>query len=430
MKTPFRPIGGAVTAPKGFRGAGISAGIKRSGRPDLVLLASDSPAIVAGTFTTNRVKAAPLKVTMPRVARGIARAIIANSGNANCCTGQRGIEDAKESCAMVASQMGISPMEVLVCSTGHIGIPMPMKKIRAAIPKAVAALSSNGGPAAARAMMTTDTFPKTCAIKFSVSGKTVRIGGACKGAGMIAPRMTAPHATMLCFLTTDIAIARRALQSALNTSVAQSFNCITVDGDMSTNDTLLLLANGRAGNKPIRTAHPTFQAALNHVTLTLAKMITRDGEGATKLVTIRILGAASDADAELAARAIAESPLNKCSFAGGDPNWGRLMDALGYSGARVNEEKVEIRYDDVLAVKNGIVAAGDLPRTEGRGDRGPSAGSGQASRSQRERLQKRLKKICARKEFTITVNLHISRGSATIYTCDLTEQYVQENLGE
>lgn len=410
MKTPFREIPGGVTAAADFRAAGIAAGIKKSGKPDLALIFSDAPAAVAGVFTSNAVKAAPLKVTIPRVIRGRARAIIANSGNANCCTGAQGVRDAEEMCALTAAALNsqiprLQSQDVLVCSTGPIGRLMPMEKVRAALPRLVAALSPQGGPAAARAIMTTDTFPKECAVEFKVGGKHVRLGGACKGAGMIAPRMTSPHATMLCFLTTDAGLEPRALQTALNAAVAQSFHCVTVDGDMSTNDTVILLANGAGAAIGERYDRIMFQAVLNHVTLTLARMIARDGEGATKQVTIRVEGARTDADAALAARAIAESPLNKCSFAGGDPNWGRLMDALGYSGARVEETKVEIRYDGVLAVKNGIEAAGDERR-------------------------RRIEKIAAQKEFTITLHLHLGRGAATMHTCDLTERYVRENLGE
>ncbi len=425
MKKTFRVISGSVTAPKGFRAAAAAAGIKRSGKPDVALIVSDVPAVVAGTFTSNRVKAAPLKVSIPRIARGLARAIIVNSGNANCCTGAQGIRDAKEMCVLTAAALksqnsnlkSIFPHDILVCSTGHIGRPMPMDKIRAAIPVAVAALDPHGG-GVERAIMTTDTFSKTCAVEFRVAGKTCRIGGICKGAGMIAPKMQSYsssfsssnlHATMLCFITTDVSLPCATLQRCLNDAVSQSFNCITVDGDMSTNDTVLLLANGASAKIQTARDRKTFLAALNHVTLTLAKMIARDGEGATKLVTIRVEGAKTDTDAALAARAIAESPLNKCSFAGGDPNWGRLMDALGYSGTRVNEAKVEIRYNNVVAVKMGVVG------------RAPSRG---------ESLIHCLRKIVAHKEFEITLNLHLGSGTATMYTCDFTEQYVRENLGE
>ena len=396
MKSSFTKIKGSITAPLGFRAAGIAAGIKVTGKKDLALIVSDRrPAVVAATFTTNQVKAAPVKLDMQNVKSGKACAIIANSGNANACTGHIGLIHAKSMAASVARRLGCADNHVLVCSTGRIGTLLPIVKIDAGIKKLLKLASRQGGHDAALSIMTTDSFPKEVAVRVKAGRNTIHIGGIAKGAGMIHPNM----ATMLSFITTDAAVPRAALQRALRTAVDHSFNRISVDGDMSTNDTVILLANGAAGSVPMG----EFQAALNFVCTELAKMIVRDGEGVSKFVTINIHGAASERDAVIGARAIANSVLVKTSWCGGDPNWGRILDALGYSQAKVREELVEISYDGVPAVRRGMPARTPLAK---------------------------LKKIVARPTFTIDVSLHLGHGHCTMYTCDLTEKYVELNKGE
>ena len=395
MKTLFTRIDGSVTAPRGFRAAGTAAGIKASGTKDMALIVSDEPATVAATFTTNQVKAAPVKLSMRHAKTGRACAIIANSGNANACTGRIGLIHAKAMATAVARRIGCREEGVLVCSTGRIGVLLPIVKIEAGIKRLLGTLSPQGGPAAAAAIMTTDTFAKQVAVQFKTGGRTIRIGGIAKGAGMIQPNM----ATMLCFITTDAAIPRAALQKALTHAVNQSFNRISVDGDTSTNDTVILLANGVAGE----TSLAKFQEALDFVCLELAKMIVRDGEGVSKFVTINVHGASSDRDAEIAVRSVANSVLVKTSWCGGDPNWGRVMDALGYSRARVHEDLVDIAYNGVPAVRGGMPTRTSLAK---------------------------LKKIVVQPTFTIDIRLHLGHGRCTMHTCDLTEKYVELNKGE
>jgi glutamate N-acetyltransferase / amino-acid N-acetyltransferase len=394
MKTFFTRISGAVTAPRGFRAAGVAAGIKSNGTKDVALIVSDTPATAAATFTTNQVKAAPVKLSMEHVKSGKACAIVANSGNANACTSDGPIHARAMACA-VARRLGCAENHVLVCSTGRIGVNLPIVKVEAGIKQCLAALSRHGGALAAQAIMTTDTFPKVVAVQFKAGGKTFRIGGIAKGAGMIQPNM----ATMLSFITTDAAIPRAALQRALTRAVNQSFNRITVDGDTSTNDTVIALANGVAGKPPLA----KFQAALDFVCLELAKMIVRDGEGVSKFVTINVHGAATERDAEIAARAVANSVLVKTSWCGGDPNWGRILDALGYSRARIDADLVDIAYEGLPAVRGGMPA------------RTPIA---------------KLKKIVAKPTFSIDIHLHLGHGRCTMHTCDLTEKYVELNKGE
>ena len=395
MKTFFTRIDGSVTAPRGFRAAGTAAGIKASGMKDMALIVSDEPATEAATFTTNQVKAAPVKLNMRHVKTGRACAIVVNSGNANACTGRIGVIHAKAMATAVARRIGCRVEGVLVCSTGRIGVLLPIVKIEAGIKRLLGTLSPQGGAAAAAAIMTTDTFAKKVAVQFKAGGSTIRIGGIAKGAGMIQPKM----ATMLSFITTDAAISRAALQKALTHAVNQSFNRISVDGDTSTNDTVILLANGVAGKPPLA----RFQEALDFVCLELAKMIVRDGEGVSKFITINVHGAISDRDAEIAARAVANSVLVKTSWCGGDPNWGRIMDALGYSCARVHEDMVDIAYNGVPAVRGGMPARTPLAK---------------------------LKKIVAQPTFTIDIRLHLGHGHCTMHTCDLTEKYVELNKGE
>jgi len=357
--------------------------------------------------------------------QGRARAIVANSGNANACTGKQGMKDALEMVAFTEKALNLPRGSALVGSTGRIGVTLPMDNVRAGIIEAAVELGSTPGHAAhaAEAMMTSDTRPKQVAVEFKLGGKTVRLGGTCKGAGMIQPGMSATgarpaavplHATMLCFLTTDAAVEAPALQAALTEAVALSFNRITVDGDMSTNDTVLLLANGLAGNRPITKRSlsgqaQVFQAALNHVCLELAKMIVRDGEGVSRFVTVRVNGARNFADADAAARAVANSALVKTSWHGGDPNWGRILDALGYSAAKVVEEKIDLGYS----------APGGREITW-------SLRKGQPT----EVSFKGLCAAVAPREFDLHINLNLGRADAWIYATDLTEAYVEFNMGD
>jgi glutamate N-acetyltransferase/amino-acid N-acetyltransferase len=434
MNKLFKEIPGSVVAPQGFLASGVFCDLKRLGtgkgsdkgqKRDLALIVSEVPAAVAGMFTTNQVCAAPVKVCVDRVKKGIAQAIVVNSGNANACTGKKGLLDAHAMTAWLAGHLHMPPEHVLVGSTGRIGVKLPMANVRAGINEAVTRLNPSPASAAhaVEAIMTSDTRPKQIAVEFKLGGKTVRIGGICKGAGMIQPGMSATgarpaarpqglHATMLCFLTTDAAIGSKTLQNALREAVAQSFNRITVDGDMSTNDTVLVLANGLAGNKNLVTRHPslvTFQAALNHVCLELAKMIVRDGEGVHRVVTVRVNGAKSVADADAVARAVANSALVKTSWHGGDPNWGRIMDAIGYSPATVVEGKIDIGY----SAPGGRKMLWSLKR--GR----PTPAT--------------FKQLCAAvapKEFDLQIHLNLGSAGAVIYAADLTEAYVDFNKGD
>jgi glutamate N-acetyltransferase/amino-acid N-acetyltransferase len=438
MKATFKEIPASVVAPRGFLAAGVFCDIKRLGtgkgsqkgkKRDLALIVSEVPATVAGMFTTNQVCAAPVKVCLERVKNGVAQALVVNSGNANACTGRQGMQDALEMTRIVAKELHMPPEHVLVASTGRIGVRLQMKNVKAGILDAVTRLDDAPACAdhAVEAIMTSDTRPKQIAVEFKLSGKTVRIGGICKGAGMIQPGMsangkrpaTAPnggrpqgHATMLCFITTDADIEARVLQVALQEAVAQSFNRITVDGDMSTNDTVLILASGLAGNRAIGNRHLAFgifQSALNHVCLELAKMIVRDGEGVSRFVTVRVAGAKSFAAADAAARAVANSALVKTSWNGGDPNWGRIIDALGYSAAKVVEEKVDIGYS------------------------APGGGKILWSLNRGQPTKASFKDLCATvapKEFDLHIHLNLGKHGAVIYAADLTEEYVDFNKGD
>jgi glutamate N-acetyltransferase/amino-acid N-acetyltransferase len=437
MKKMFKEIPGSIIAPQGFLASGVFCDIKRLGtgkgsnkgqKRDLALIVSEVPATVAGMFTTNQVCAAPVKVCAGRVKQGVAQALVINSGNANACTGKQGLKDAREMTALLAKLLHMPTEQVLVGSTGRIGVTMPMSNVKRGIFEAAQILGNAPAQAdeACEAIMTSDTRPKQIAVEFMLGGKTVRIGGICKGAGMIQPGMsptgarpaTLPHgglhATMLCFITTDAVVDAKVLQAALNEAVAQSFNRITVDGDMSTNDTVLVLANGLAENKNIehRTSNierRIFQSALNHVCLELAKMIVRDGEGVHRVVTVRVNGAKTIQDADAAARAVANSPLVKTSWHGGDPNWGRIIDALGYSPAKIVEEKVDIGYS--MAGSKKILWS--LKR-------------GQPTKAT-------FKQLCAAvapKEFDLHINLNLGHAGAVIYAADLTEEYVDFNKGD
>ena len=432
MKMIFKTIEGSVVAPKGFSAGGVFCDIKRLGtgkgsdkgqKRDLALIVSEAPATVAGMFTTNQICAAPVKLCMARMKKGIAQAVVVNSGNANACTGKQGLRDAEAMTQTAASELNIPGERIFVGSTGRIGVGLPMENVKRGIAATAKVLGNSVAHAdhAMEAIMTSDTRPKQIAVEFELGGKAVRIGGMCKGAGMIQPGMSANghrpaalplHATMLCFITTDAAIDGKVLQAASREAVAQSFNRITVDGDMSTNDTVLVLANGLAGNEKPKAQNSKlkiFQDALNHICLELAKMIVRDGEGVHRIITVRVNGAKTVKDADAAARAVGNSPLVKTSWHGGDPNWGRIIDALGYSPAQVVEEKVDIGYSapgskDILwGLKRG------------------------------QPTKATFKELCAAvapKEFDLHVNLNLGKASAVIYAADLTEDYVSFNKGD
>ncbi len=388
-----------ITMPKGFTCAGIAAGIKPGSVKDMALILSEVPATSAGVFTTNQVCAAPVKVCRAHLAHGVARAIVMNSGIANACTGARGIETANEMAAAAADVIGCEPQEVFVCSTGKIGPQLPLEKIGPGIRTLHEHAAAANVQQTAEAMMTTDTRPKVAVAEFDMDGAPVRMVGFAKGAGMIEPNM----ATMLAYITTDAAVEQPSLQKALKQAVDASFNRISVDGDQSTNDTVLALANGLAGNAPLSENAPgwgTFNAAIAKVCFELAMMIVHDGEGADKFVTVNVVGAGSDADAELAARAVANSMLNKTAWAGTYPDWGRIMDSIGYSRARVVEEEVDIHYDNVQAVAQGMRSA--VPQED-------------------------LIKVVSQTDFAININLHLGEGAATVYTCNCTEEYVRIN---
>jgi glutamate N-acetyltransferase/amino-acid N-acetyltransferase len=397
-------VRGGVTAAKGFLAVGVACGIRESSaKPDLAIVCSAGPAAAAAAFTTNKIKAAPVKVSAANLATADVRAVVLNSGNANAATGLPGIDHAKRMVRATAAALGLRERQVLVCSTGRIGVPLPIERIENAVPDAVAALSPRGGRAAARAIMTSDTFSKEFAVREVLpAGHAITIGGMAKGAGMIDPNL----ATMLCILTTDASVGKRDLQRALTASVQQSFNRITVDGGMSTNDTVILFANGRAAGAPCGSGSrefEQFQAGLDRVTRNLARMIVEDGEGASRFVEVLVSGAASFQDARKAAEAIANSALVKCSWHGGDPNWGRILDAVGYSSAAVREEMVDIYYNGLIAVKGGV--ASQTPHAK-------------------------LAEVVHEKKFTVHVHLGIGDEEYCVYTTDLTPQYVRLNKGE
>jgi glutamate N-acetyltransferase / amino-acid N-acetyltransferase len=394
--------GGGVTSALGFRAAGVACGIKPGREKDMALILSDVPAEAAATFTTNLVKAAPVKVSMRHLGKAKMRGVVINSGCANACTGVEGIAAAKAMVEHTAKQTQTKAREWLVCSTGRIGTHLPMPLVRKGIEKAVLKLGPENGVEAAKAIMTTDTRRKEFAMRFKVDGRKVTIGGMAKGAGMIHPNM----ATMLCVITTDACIDRPALRACVADAVEHSFNRISVDGDTSTNDTVIVLANCQSGTNLLKSYHPQFamfKKTLTHVMRKLARMIVEDGEGITRVVDVVVKGAANAQEAKLAALAVAKSELIKTSWTGGDPNWGRIMAALGYSGARVREEMVEIYYDGLLAVVNGQPSSTPVEK---------------------------LRKLVRRPKFTITIHLHTGMGEYSILTTDLTEEYVRINKGE
>ena len=391
-------IEGGVTAAKGFQAAGVRCGIKQKGA-DLALIYSESDCTAAGVFTTNAFKAASVIVNTEKLKSGRARAVVVNSGNANACTGELGLRDSHSICDYAAELLDIPAGDVLNASTGVIGIPLCMEKIKAGVTDAIGKLSNNGGESASFAIMTTDTVPKTSAYEFEVTGKTVRIGGMCKGAGMICPNM----ATMLCFITTDAAMPAELLRKSLVSNVECSFNSLTVDGDMSTNDSLILLANGASGCPEIVEGTDEFEEfdrALGQICMDLATACAKDGEGATKYVEVHVVNATSYADAKAAAMTIANSPLVKTAIFGEDPNWGRVLCAAGRSGAKVVPEKTSLYFGHVKIVKDGEPLTID-----------PDAA----------------RKPMLEKELKITVDLGVGSAQATAFTCDFSYEYIKIN---
>ncbi len=383
---------------QGFKASAVKAGLKKDKGLDLALIFSERETAVAGVFTTNKVVAAPVILTREYTKNGRARAIIANAGNANACTGKAGFNDARRTAELVADRLGIGSDEVLVASTGVIGQPLNVDNIAEALPALVERLSPDGIPTAARAIMTTDSFAKISHFEGHAGGRPYRILGVAKGAGMIMPNM----ATMLCFIVSDIRIDSHDLNGVLSSSVETTFNRITVDGDTSTNDTVLVMANGMAGNTALTEADSKgFARGLETVMGELAQMIVRDGEGATKVIHMEIKGAHSASDALKAARTVGNSSLVKTACYGQDPNWGRIMAALGRADIVMDEEKVDIWVNDILIVSAGL----------GKGQEG----------------EKNAAEIMVRKEYTITINLHQGDFEDRIITCDLTHEYVSIN---
>lgn len=393
-----KPVG--VTAPLGFQAAGIHCGIKKPGMLDLALCVSDVSGPIAGVFTKNRVAAAPVILDRRHLRVHQGRAIIVNSGNANACTGPQGLIAAQTMAAVVARQLAIPVEHVFVGSTGVIGRALPIDRITRAVPSLISRLSVQGGDQAAQAILTTDLRPKTVAVKATIGGRLVTIGGMAKGSGMIHPNM----ATMLAYLTTDAAITPSALQRALKSATDRSFNCITVDGDTSTNDTVLCLANGLARNRAIQPgtrSYAVFERLLTEAAQALALMVCRDGEGVTKVVKVLVEGATTAAAAKRVAVTIATSNLFKTALFGEDANWGRVMAAIGRSGVAVNPDRVMVRFDDIVMVRRGVGTGLDT--------------------------EKKIAKVFKRKEFTVAIHLAQGSACAHMWTTDLSYDYVRIN---
>jgi glutamate N-acetyltransferase / amino-acid N-acetyltransferase len=397
----LRLIDGGVTAAAGFDAGSVACGIKTEpGAPDLALLVSNVPCAIAATFTTSKTAAHTVRLCKEHLAATgrRAQAVVVNSGNANCSNGERGYHDAKRMAELAAARLGIGdPNLVMVSSTGIIGRPLPIEHIEQGI--GAVEISSTGGHDFARGIMTTDTRAKTVAVEFEAGGKRIRLGGSTKGVGMIYPNM----ATMLCYLTTDAAVDPTFLSEAMRGAVNDSFNMVCVDGDMSTNDSAFIFANGRAGNDPLRAGADgaqIFVTALRYVTRYLAREMARDGEGATKLMIVKVHNGSSDADARVSARAITHSAIWQCAVAGGDPNWGRLIAALGASGAEIQHEKLDIRLGGVLIVEHGVGVQYD---------------------------QEAAKQAMAGPDVYVDIDLHLGESAATAWGCDLTHGYIDEN---
>lgn len=400
LPSALRRIEGGITAPRGFRAGSTYCGIKTdTSSRDFAMLVADAPCVAAATFTTSRTPAHPVQVCKEHLAAsgGRIQAVVVNSANANCSNGPQGLADARRTTELVGQRLGIDPTLVMVSSTGIIGRPLPMDKIERGVTQVE--VSPTGGDDFSGAIITTDTRTKIVAVEFELDGKTVRMGGTTKGAGMIYPNM----ATMLCYITTDAAVEPEFLSETLRSAVADSFNMVCVDGDMSTNDTVLCLTSGVAGNTPATAGtHDgnVFADALSYVTAYLAREMARDGEGATKLMTVVVRGAASDADARRAARAVTASPLWQCAVAGGDANWGRIVAALGASGAELDHDRLEISVNGLRLVERGHAAAYDPADA---------------------------KRVMAESGIDVDVDLHLGHYQATAWGCDLTHGYIDEN---
>ncbi len=402
MNAPAPEFSDEAILPAGFRAAGLHAGVKAGGRPDMALLLSDAEhTAAAGLFTTNKLQAAPVKLGIERLQNGQARAIIINSGNANACTGEQGMTDALEMCSRTAEKLGLSEDEVLVSSTGSIGKFLNMVPVRRGIDLLAEALSTDAAADAANAILTTDTRPKSCHTRIQIEGREVTLAGICKGAGMIEPNM----ATMLSYILTDAAVDPEALKEALLGAGNRSFNRISIDGDTSTNDSVIALANGVAGNRPLKPGHPDwnlFQAALDGLLFDLAMKIVWDGEGMTRFFELRAVGAASDAEADQALRAVANSFLVKTGWAGSYPAWSRVADVLGYCGVEIDPDGLGIEVDGTKLMEKGM-AAGSDPQD--------------------------ISRVCCGQRQIWTLDLGTGgEGSAVLYTCDCTEEYVRINM--
>jgi glutamate N-acetyltransferase / amino-acid N-acetyltransferase len=395
----FQECTGGVTAAKGFTAGGVYCGIRKV-KKDLAIIRSEAPATVAGVFTKNKVVAAPLLVDKEQLARTqICSAVVVNSGNANACTGEQGMADAWQMVSKTAEALNVPKGQVLVSSTGVIGQYLPIDKITEGIQELAGKLSAHGGTDAAEAIMTTDTFSKEIAVQLNLDSAVVTIGGMCKGSGMISPNM----ATMLGFVTTDASISRAALQQALNKANEHSFNRLTVDGDMSTNDMVLVLANGAAKNAEIMKntpAYEKFTQALEHVLVSLAKMIARDGEGASKLIEIVVNGARTEEEGAQAARSVANSNLVKTAMHGADANWGRVLAAVGYSGIEFDPAKVAISFNDVPVLRPNYEIVLD---------------------------EEKAKATLMQDTIFIYINLHQGPARSRFWTCDLTKEYIHIN---
>ena len=388
-----------VTFPKGVKAAGVKAGIKKSGNLDLALIYTEKEAAVAGVFTKNAVAAAPVIVSREVVKGGKAHAIVANAGCANACTGETGLANARKMAALAAAEVGCAPDEVLVGSTGIIGVNLPMDKLEAGIKAAAAELSEDGSKNAGNAIITTDTYSKACSCEVEIGGQAVRFGAIAKGSGMIQPNM----ATMLCYITTDANISSQLMQKALSEIVEVSFNMISVDGDMSTNDTVLVLANGASGAAEITDGSPEydkFYATLKEICQELSKRIAADGEGATKFLTINVSGTKTFEDAKTVAMSIAKSPLVKTAFFGEDPNWGRVICAVGYAGIPMVPEKTVIKFGGVPVYANGLGA---------------------------EFNEDDIHKVMAEHDIVIDVEMGMGDAQATVWSCDFSYEYVKIN---
>lgn len=398
-------VKGGVTAPKGFLVSGVKAGIKKSGRLDLALIYSEVPALAAASFTKNRFQASPVKISKIHLGNKTHQAIVVNSGNANCANGKIGDKDAVKMAELTGVPLLLDKKEVLVASTGIIGHYLPMKKIEAAIPELVEELSSAKGSLFAKAIMTTDTVKKELAVKVKFGSATVTIGGACKGVGMLYPDMnTQMHATMLAFITTDVSITKKMLASSLDEAISDSFNMVSVDGDMSTNDSCFVLANALAKNRCIESkgsSYEKFTGALKFLCKALAKKLAADGEGATKFIEILVAGAKNVNDARAIARKISTSNLLKCAVWGEDPNWGRVVAAAGAGGADFDPDRVDVYLGSVKALSNG--------------------------QSIKNFDKERARKVFKQKNIYIKVDLKSGSASATAWTCDFTKEYVAIN---